>query len=97
MRRIAADDSPQRDDGIVTAAVGKLAHRERQLERTGHTYDREVMRARAVLDERVDCSGAQAFDDRLVVTCGDECNAQLARIGFAFDELQVRSRDRRAH
>ena len=48
VRRLAADDAPERDDAGVAAGLGERHRRERQLERAGHGNDRD----RVALDSR---------------------------------------------
>src|SRR6185436_5290813 len=62
VRRAAADDAAQRDDGLMASGLGQPPARQRQLPGAGHEDDRDAIGGDTALHEPRDGSVEEALD-----------------------------------
>ncbi len=86
MRRVAANHTAQRYDGIVPTACGELARDDGDLECARHACDEQVIGSATPFQPRRRGALEQACDDEVVEACRHDRNLAVASGEFTFHD-----------
>src|SRR6185436_1610174 len=87
MRRLAAHESAEADDGSVATAGGDPAYGDRDLERAGNAHDEDVLLGDAVAQQAVDGARDEPRGHGVVETARHDSEPPSFRDEISLDDL----------
>src|ERR1700734_4015335 len=89
MRRLAANDRTEGDQGLVAPRLRQLARDDRNVEGARHAYDLDLLLRRPVALQRIHRTAYQRLDDEIVESRHDQGEAQIAHDEIALGHLEL--------